>query len=268
MKGVDISNYQAGLDLTKAKSGGIEFAICKLSEGRTYRDMQFDTFYSQAKSCGLPIGAYVYSHATTISAAIVEAQYALQLLNGRKLELGIYLDVETEAQMEIPANQLKDTVRAFCKTVEAAGYLSGIYGSEYNLWTRMKPDDFPMSVSWVAHYGKQPAFACDIWQNGDSGRFPGYSGPVDTDNVMSERFIALVNGDAKDETSDGASNDEQTYTPPIKDPVSATFPPDPSVFILQMVLQYNGYWDSRPDGHKSQAFFDACAKFIADMQNC
>ena len=62
MKGIDISNYQAGLDLADARGAGIEFAICKISEGRTYRDRQFDTFYAQAAGCGLPLGAYVYSH--------------------------------------------------------------------------------------------------------------------------------------------------------------------------------------------------------------
>ena len=83
MKGIDISNYQAGLDLADAKSAGIEFAICKLSEGRSYRDRQFDTFYEQARSCGLPLGAYVYSHAITPDAAIAEANLAILLLDGR-----------------------------------------------------------------------------------------------------------------------------------------------------------------------------------------
>lgn len=192
MRGVDISNHQAGLDLAKAKSAGIEFAVCKLSEGRTYKDKQFDTFYQQARSCGLPLGAYVYSHATTPDAAIAEANTALLLLGGRELPLGIFMDVETNGQMEIPPVQLKQTVMAFCQTIEAAGYRSGIYGSEYNLWARIAPADFSDSLIWVAHYGRQPAFACDLWQRSDSGSFPGYSGPVDTDEVMSDRMKALV----------------------------------------------------------------------------
>ena len=61
---------------------------------------------------------------------------------------------------------------------------------------------------------------------------------------------------------------EQTYTPPIKDPVSATFPPDPSIVMLQLVMQFNGYWESRPDGHKSKEFFDKLKKFVADMEGC
>lgn len=59
-----------------------------------------------------------------------------------------------------------------------------------------------------------------------------------------------------------------TYTPPIKDPVQATFPPDPSIVMLQLVMQFNGYWDSRPDGHKSKEFFDKLKKFAEDMEGC
>jgi len=60
---------------------------------------------------------------------------------------------------------------------------------------------------------------------------------------------------------------DQTYTPPIKNPISATFPPDPSVFILQMVMQYNGYWE-QPDGYKSKEFFASLRRFTADMEGC
>ena len=60
---------------------------------------------------------------------------------------------------------------------------------------------------------------------------------------------------------------EQTYSPPIKDPVSATFPPDPSIFTIQLVMQFNGYWE-RPDGHKSKEFFDKLKQFVEDMEGC
>ena len=257
MRGIDISNWQAGLDLSKAKTDGVSFAICKISEGTTYADKQFNKFYDQAMAAGLPIGAYVYSHATTPSAAVSEVNYALQLLAGRDLQLGIYMDVETSEQMAISCSELSETVKAFCDTVENAGYISGIYGSEYNLWKRIDSCDFPDSIIWVAHYGKAPAISCDIWQKSDQGTFQGFSGHVDVDDVMSSRMEKLVNGEQ-----------ESSYKPPIKDPVAATFPPDPSILILQLVMWYNGYWTERPDGYKSQKFFEKLDEFISDMKNC
>lgn len=260
MRGVDISNYQAGLDLTRAKNAGIEFAICKLSEGRTYKDRQFDTFYQQAQACGLPLGAYVYSHATTPDAAIAEANTALLLLGGRELALGLFMDVETNAQMELPAVQLKQTVMAFCQTVENAGYRSGIYGSEYNLWARVAPADFPDSLIWVAHYGKQPAFACDLWQRSDSGSFPGYGGPVDTDEVMSDRMRDAVKGE-------GAKPEPTPAPAPQPSPISERG--DPIVRVLQTCMAYDGYWPAdQIDGFKTPEYREAIVKYAADVAGC
>ena len=257
MKGVDISNYQAGLDLIRAKSAGIEFAICKLSEGRTYKDRQFDTFYRQAEACGLPLGAYVYSHATTPDAAVAEANYALTLLNGRPLLLGVFMDIETETQMAVTKSQLAETVRAFCRTVEANGYRSGIYGSEYNLYTRIDPADFPNSLVWIAHYGKQPEIPCDLWQKTDRGQFPGFGGCVDADEVMSERMESLIRG-------------EQPEPAPQPEPDHDKKPKnwDWKIALMQYMMKLDGYWDDEVDGLKSAKFFTAVERWIKDMQSC
>ena len=45
------------------------------------------------------------------------------------------------------------------------------------------------------------------------------------------------------------------------------FPPDPSVMVIQMVMGYNGYW-GKPDGQKSQEFFDNLRTFVNDMEKC
>lgn len=58
------------------------------------------------------------------------------------------------------------------------------------------------------------------------------------------------------------------YVPPVKDPIAATFPPDATVLILQMVMQYNGYWPDEITGYKSKAFFDKLDEFVKDMKSC
>lgn len=57
------------------------------------------------------------------------------------------------------------------------------------------------------------------------------------------------------------------YTPPIKEPVSATFPPDPTVLALQLWLNYNGY-TVECNGYKSKGFFDVLQTFVDDMKKC
>lgn len=57
------------------------------------------------------------------------------------------------------------------------------------------------------------------------------------------------------------------YTPPIKEPVSATFPPDPTVLAFQLWMCYNGY-SVECTGYKSEAFFKTLDQFVADMKKC
>lgn len=63
---------------------------------------------------------------------------------------------------------------------------------------------------------------------------------------------------------------EEDVTPfKPKDPVKATFPPDPSVLCIQLVLWYNGYiTEEEVNGYKSAGFFDALEKFVVDMKSC
>lgn len=58
-----------------------------------------------------------------------------------------------------------------------------------------------------------------------------------------------------------------SYKPPIKDPVSATFPPDPTVLAFQLWLNYNEY-PVECNGYKSEAFFKTLDQFVADMKKC
>ena len=58
----------------------------------------------------------------------------------------------------------------------------------------------------------------------------------------------------------------EEYVPPKKDPVSATFPPDPSIFIMQLLMQHNTFWNGPIDGHYSDAFIKAYFDFGEGMK--
>jgi len=89
-----------------------------------------------------------------------------------------------------------------------------------------------------------------------------------SDMVCSQYERPAVNNYAARQNFARKFADEITeYTPPIKDPVSATFPPDPSVWVLQLVMQFNGYWE-KPTGHKSKDFFKKLREFVEDMEGC
>ena len=191
MKGIDISNWQKGLELTSLRT---DFVICKLSEGRSWADPCFDGFYGAAQAIGLPVGAYVFSRAASCDQSKAEAEFAIRLLKGRKLPLGLYMDAEDGAQLALPAAALTDVVRVFCDTVRSAGYLPGVYGSTGTLWRKLRPEALGGALIWAASWGARPRMSCDIWQYSDRERLSGYGGNLDGDEAVSERFIALLNG--------------------------------------------------------------------------
>ena len=56
--GVDISAYQADVDMEKLKAQGIDFIFIKATEGTTHQDRRFAENWENAKNAGLPAGAY------------------------------------------------------------------------------------------------------------------------------------------------------------------------------------------------------------------
>lgn len=190
IRGIDISSWQAGMSASALNS--VDFAILKISEGQSWVDPQFDNFYRMAT---IPLGAYVYSHAVTEADARAEAQKALSLANGRKLPLGIYMDVEEQKQLALSDSALTAVVKAFCDTIKAGGYRAGAYGSNGNLWAKVGVDYLGADViMWTAQWGGRPQ-AGDVWQFTASDHIDGYSERVDGNKVLSEKFARLITED-------------------------------------------------------------------------
>lgn len=222
MKGIDISDYQRLLDLSTIKGHGIEFVMLKLGYGTTVIDTCFPSFYDTLTALGIPVGAYFYSLATNEENAIRDARKAITIAGGRKLPLGVFMDVESREQLQLSDSRLTAVVKAFCDEIKANGYLSGAYGSGLNLWGKVGPSYLGNDVLvWEAAWGRsQPFHPCDIWQTSETGHIDGYNGSVDTDECMSERFAALVKGQ------------------PQPEPTPAPTPTDDYIKIKMPVVKY------------------------------
>ncbi len=280
MKGLDVSHWQKGLNIGAITEAGYSFAILKITEGTGYADDTAPSFYMRAQEAGIPTGGYCYSHAVTPEQARKEAAFILEAIKGFPMPLGLYLDVEEQDQLALPHDELLAVVLAFCEKVRAAGYTPGVYGSEGTLWAKISPEELPEDVLiWAARYGREPDVPCDLWQSSDSGRIAGYDGSVDTDEARTMRFFGCVTsansfylthkygGIPNDPAgAPGESGVLHTDSEPVSD-ACPIFPPDPSVMIIQMVMQYNGYW-GKPDGYKTTEFFSALRTFTDDMEKC
>ena len=71
MNGIDISNWQAGIDLTKVSA---DFVICKATQGNYYTSPSFRTQYEQGLKSGKRMGIYHYAGGCS---ALTEAKYFL-----------------------------------------------------------------------------------------------------------------------------------------------------------------------------------------------
>lgn len=194
MKAIDVSCWQVDVDYNKVKSSGINVVLIRAGFGReaSQKDSQFENHYRGAKAAGLKIGVYWYSYADSISDAINEANACLACLNGRKLDLPVYYDLEEPWQISFGRATLTTIAEKFCDTIKKHGYRTGVYAcaswfSSYLNYTTLRNK---YSI-WLAQWGSSYSFACDIWQYTEDGSVNGVNGNVDM-NVIEN--TSIING--------------------------------------------------------------------------
>ncbi len=209
IKGVDISLWQSDLkDMSLLKNEGYDFAIIRISEGQS-KDSAFEQHYENAGKAGVARGVYVYTHANSEAKAIAEANYLLKILNGRKLELPIFMDLES-ADINFAWNhKITSWVLAFGETIKTGGYRWGTYASKS--WYVNKMDIQALrdagAIIWVTDYnGKGHDIDHDIWQYDNKGRVNGYNSNLDMnllydDNLINNGKDATITQPDKEETS-------------------------------------------------------------------
>lgn len=196
IKGIDVSEFQGSINWDKVKADGIKFAILKLANiydyDTNYKDSKFDTNYKEAKKRGIKIGAYIYNYCNTVDTLKKGLEWAIGKLDGRKLDLPLYLDMEDkDIQGETKAS-LTEQCNEFAKYVESKGYQAGVYANVNWLKNELNPNDFDKKISvWVAQYYKECQYTgkYDIWQYASNGKVSGISGNCDMNYLYNEDII-------------------------------------------------------------------------------
>lgn len=199
MKGIDVSKHNGNINWKNVKaSGKVEFAILRAGYGKvaSQKDPQFDSYYSGAKSAGIPVGAYWYSYATTVAEAKQEAEVCIQCLKGKQFEYPIYFDLEESKAFATGKKNCSAMVRAFCDALEAAGYWVGLYISRSPLQTYIEDDIKTRYALWVAEYASKLNYSGEVgmWQYSSKGSISGISGSVDLDECYCDYPAAIKAG--------------------------------------------------------------------------
>lgn len=190
--GVDVSNYQGSIDWQALKAQGIEFAYLRLGlrgygeQGTLYTDRSFARYYEGARAAGIDVGVYFFSQAVTVREAADEALFALELLDGRALDLPVYYDWEPVSADDsrtavYDGRYLTAGATAFCNIIEQGGYTAGVYLNRQQGYYRYDLRSLAGRSLWVADYADYPDFyyAYDVWQYEHQARLDGVGEIVD-----------------------------------------------------------------------------------------
>ena len=188
LNGIDISNWQRGIDLSKVPC---DFVIAKATEGIGYVDKSCDVFIQQAKRLGKKLGFYHFARPR--NDAVREAQYFYNNTKNYFGEAIPILDWEAENKSDVAwAKRWLDEVHRL-SGVKPVIYMSesvvnsydwsSVANADYGLWVAKYRDNNPDYNYNMANAGSRPRvkwwkFYC-MWQWTSSGRLNGYGGNLD-----------------------------------------------------------------------------------------
>ena len=129
--GIDISRWQGMYDFEQALREGIRFAIfrCGGADDKNigmYYDSTYRRNYAECARLGIARGVYYLLDASSTEEAAEQARHCLSLVEGMKLQLPVFADVEGEA---LNADNLSEIINRFCEIIKEAGYDAGVYAS-------------------------------------------------------------------------------------------------------------------------------------------
>lgn len=201
MQGIDISGWQAGIDLSKVPC---DFVIVKATQGASFVSDACDAQVQQAISLGKPFGFYHYVNG---SGATSEADFFVDNCTGYFGKGIPCIDWESDENTAWGnTDYLKQLVQ---RVIDRTGVKPLIYA---------QASDFPWDVAqaldcgaWVAQYAdndatgyqvtpwNEGAYDCVIRQYSSHGSLDGYSGYLDLDKAYMDaatwaRYVGAASG--------------------------------------------------------------------------
>lgn len=291
--GIDVSYYQQNIDWGKVKRQGIDYAFIRIgytnldSPFRTNIDSFFEQNYENARANGVMVGVYYYSCATTIKEAQQEAQFVLDTLGGRKLDMPVAYDCEYAGRLKTAYDNAGTAAQKRTKlTTNSLAFLNYIdknsdyepvfysyrsmtspYGNPSAAKLNMNLIDNKYKV-WLAQYSSDNSYErpYEHWQYTSSGKVTGITGSVDCNFWYYNNTAETVKSGTADirNASVSLSRTSYEYTKFKKQPViTATYNgqtlkkgTDYDYYYIKNVLAGTGYAMIRGKGQYS------CTKLV------
>ncbi|MCM1191813.1 MAG: Ig-like domain-containing protein [Butyrivibrio sp.] len=186
--GIDVSKWNGTIDWNAVKNSGVSYVIIRCgyrgsSQGALIEDPKFQANIKGATAAGLKVGVYFFTQAIDEREAVEEASMVLGLIKNYKISYPVFLDVESSGgRADSISKETRTAVcKAFCQTIQNAGYTAGIYANKTWLENRIDAGALSAYKIWLAQYAQTPTYVgrYDLWQYRSTGRVSGISGNVD-----------------------------------------------------------------------------------------
>ena len=186
--GIDVSKWNGNIDWNAVSNSGISYVIIRCgyrgsSQGKLIEDPKFLANIKGATAAGLKVGVYFFTQAVDEVEAVEEASMVLEQIKGYKISYPIFLDVEPSGGRadSIDRDTRTAVCKAFCETIQDAGYTAGIYANKTWLTGKLNAGELNAYKIWLAQYSATPTYTgkYDIWQYKSNGSVSGIKGNVD-----------------------------------------------------------------------------------------
>jgi len=186
--GVSVTSRNGTVDWKKVRHAGVEFALIRcgyrgMTDGMLVQDSLCEENIIKARRNGIDAAVYFYSQAVTEKEAIEEASVLVAMAGKHQISAPLVLAVGHTRDFHGRADGLSREdrtacVRAFCRTVQNAGYTPMLYGSGDWLNTCLDMamlEEYPV---WLAQYNSNVTYtgSWEIWQYTARAEVDGISG--------------------------------------------------------------------------------------------
>lgn len=188
--GIDVSKWQGTINWPAvAQNGNLSFAFIRVGTTRKGIDPTFYYNMLSAQAVGLKTGVYIYSYATTVEEAAMEAQFVLSAIQNLKVSYPIVWDVEDKVQSGLSRETLSMMANTFCAIIESEGYYPMVYSSANWYNKKIGPVFYD---KWVAQWASKCEIPdASVWQYSCTGNVNGIAGNVDL-NVSFKDYSSFI----------------------------------------------------------------------------
>jgi len=192
VNGIDVTYHQGDIDWAKVKAAGTEFAFIRASDGSTFQDPKFATYWADSRAAGVLHGAYQLFRPA--EDALAQADLLLSNI-GSKLEPD---DLPPVLDAEVTGNQTPAQIQAqmkiwFDRVRDAVGR-DPIILTPRNFWATNGSADFASAPLWTIDINQAtcPNIAdgwpsWTFWQHTYTGRVDGITVDVALDRFNGDR---------------------------------------------------------------------------------